>query len=1373
MSITRPTGEQLQFNSANTGEHILDSYLEAAEKGNRTLAELLGTIFTDAGDVNPDLFQFRTVGGELQVRFGNFDDPEEGWAGTGSFVNSAASYTIQVIVATAGQSVFDLTSFSYIPGVNMLEVYVNGLRLVSGLDYAETSSTRVTTSAPLVAGDEVVFVSLGTSSLTATPAANVGFAQQGAGAIPRNVDLKLRESVSVGDFGATGNGVTDDTAAIQAAVASFSSAGTLVFPAGVYSITDTVALETGLVSLRFESGARILYAGGASKPALVLGKADVDSRHLTFDGLSVTTSVAHGYSDESFVGVRVIRINRSHFRISRIEGFSVGLQLWGSSTQGIAYNTFVLGDHLHARVHIDFNSRIASGFINDNLFIGGRIGNSSAVANTVSSYGVRFRAEPGAYTSNNNNVFLKPCFEMLDGNSGVDRIPIYIDNGGIYNTFRDIRAETGRGPVLYAAGASSAFGNRVEVGYITGPFLTLSPVESGAGAYGNEITSLTQHLPAPRSTWHSGDLVAKAFGTTAANIAVRGCFMASSTGGAPVYANGGAVFRDCISLSVAQGIGVFVDTTQYKSLIVQTDTLRSRTGRIGVVCYNSAGVLLDSAGANHPYAVGQSVGGVAAFGYIYRAGSDGVNRLVFRLHADVASVKVIISGGSSPVDLRSFSITGIGSVVQQRPLHVYSGLSEDPDQIYVGASPSVSRNGGDCARGMTVFSSVAAVGEPTGWVCTTAGHNARLWAASTAYAVGQMVTNDTTRTYVCTTAGTSAASGGPTGTGGAVVDGTAVWSYVGVVAAFAPIKNGSVSVEDFGAVGNGIADDTAAFQAAANTGLPFQLRPGATYLMAGGLTITQNFHLVGNGATVTFTSNSAAFASNAVDAPISSFILEGLTIRTTVAPRLTTTSDLLNVRGAASVRIAGNTLVGGNMRIANVTETGAILNNRVNAVNASGNIGVLYGIHAQLGQRYLIEGNHVSNFSFDGIKCSEPVGAPTTNTPGYYRVIGNHVDDCGDNGIDIYDAGRLSVVVGNTVRGVSSVGIEVKVVGTANANSDKVVISGNVVNTTGALGIQLSGQGYVCTGNVISGAYAEACVRVGQAADNSETAIIRDISIVGNNMENTDTGTCLRIRQNKNNVTVVGNTFVGAGTRLGTGVLVSDAEGAKLTILGNSFRNLFYAFNFQTFATSRLSFIGNFIEACERICQLVGGVAACWVNISGNIAENIAGTLIAGTDNQNYIIRGNSWQKAGPVAQVATVNSVGTGETDLSTYTLQANTLVRDRQGFRITAWGNCANNANAKTLRLKFGSQTIGTLALTVSQAGDWRITAEVYRTGANTQASSVQILNGGAASQVYVTRNSLTQTDTADIVVKTTGQGVANNDIQGLGMLVEPINY
>ncbi len=53
-----------------------------------------------------------------------------------------------------------------------------------------------------------------------------------------------------------------------------------------------------------------------------------------------------------------------------------------------------------------------------------------------------------------------------------------------------------------------------------------------------------------------------------------------------------------------------------------------------------------------------------------------------------------------------------------------------------------------------------------------------VWVALTAYTVGQFTVNDSGKRYICTTAGTSASSGGPTGTSTAITDGSVVWRYV-------------------------------------------------------------------------------------------------------------------------------------------------------------------------------------------------------------------------------------------------------------------------------------------------------------------------------------------------------------------------------------------------------------------------------------------------------------------------------------------------------------------------------------------------------------------------------------------------------------------
>lgn len=58
------------------------------------------------------------------------------------------------------------------------------------------------------------------ATMGADQAANVNFAQAGTGAITRSTQARLRDSVSFEDFGAVGDGVTDDAPAIRLAIAA-------------------------------------------------------------------------------------------------------------------------------------------------------------------------------------------------------------------------------------------------------------------------------------------------------------------------------------------------------------------------------------------------------------------------------------------------------------------------------------------------------------------------------------------------------------------------------------------------------------------------------------------------------------------------------------------------------------------------------------------------------------------------------------------------------------------------------------------------------------------------------------------------------------------------------------------------------------------------------------------------------------------------------------------------------------------------------------------------------------------------------------------------------------------------------------------------
>jgi len=149
-------------------------------------------------------------------------------------------------------------------------------------------------------------------AMTKPTSEQVTFLQTGTGATARTVDAKLKDTVSVKDFGAVGDGVTNDSAAIQAA-ATYCSAN--------------------LKSLLFVSGATYLTSGTLSI------NCDIDGNNSTIKGYLVVAG-----NDIVICNLNLISTNSS-----------IALYLAGSTTIPTYYSRITLDN-----VKITFNTGVAT-----------------------------------------------------------------------------------------------------------------------------------------------------------------------------------------------------------------------------------------------------------------------------------------------------------------------------------------------------------------------------------------------------------------------------------------------------------------------------------------------------------------------------------------------------------------------------------------------------------------------------------------------------------------------------------------------------------------------------------------------------------------------------------------------------------------------------------------------------------------------------------------------------------------------------------------------------------------------------------------------------------------------------------------------------
>jgi hypothetical protein len=152
-------------------------------------------------------------------------------------------------------------------------------------------------------------------------APSISFQQSGTGSATRTVDAKLKDLVSVKDFGAVGDGTTNDTAAFTAALASGRS---VYVPKGNYKITANIVVPDGCT----------MFGDGPQQSRI---KCDTNTFTGVFIRVSGRTTVkdiaVEGTGAAAGTGIRVSDANEygftGHIKIKNVwvSGFTYGVDV--------------------------------------------------------------------------------------------------------------------------------------------------------------------------------------------------------------------------------------------------------------------------------------------------------------------------------------------------------------------------------------------------------------------------------------------------------------------------------------------------------------------------------------------------------------------------------------------------------------------------------------------------------------------------------------------------------------------------------------------------------------------------------------------------------------------------------------------------------------------------------------------------------------------------------------------------------------------------------------------------------------------------------------------------------------------------------------
>ena len=235
----------------------------------------------------------RPTGATGRIRYNTDVGFYEGYSSSGwGVLGTGATGTVTIQRASGDGSTTTFTLTITPSSISTVDVFIGGI-YQNHDTFSVSGANVIFTEAPTTGTLNIEFKVFSVFPIGVTTADLVSFTPSGTGAVVRSVQSKERDTVSVKDFGAVGDGVTDDTAAIQLAL---NSGSTSVFiPHGRYNFT-ALTMPTSLQGfvLRGEGTASVLVQKGTGIKYPVIATAACFDSHATIRDLSFDGTLGTG-----------------------------------------------------------------------------------------------------------------------------------------------------------------------------------------------------------------------------------------------------------------------------------------------------------------------------------------------------------------------------------------------------------------------------------------------------------------------------------------------------------------------------------------------------------------------------------------------------------------------------------------------------------------------------------------------------------------------------------------------------------------------------------------------------------------------------------------------------------------------------------------------------------------------------------------------------------------------------------------------------------------------------------------------------------------------------------------------------------------------